>query len=91
MNLLALAQLFAQGVEHQIAGMDAGETGHHLRLGQVFEVKGTLERSQPHARNLKHLSERTRKREALLPLWERHLLPGKLLNTIIRRPLVVVE
>ncbi|MBI4627061.1 MAG: hypothetical protein HY736_28035 [Verrucomicrobia bacterium] len=34
---------------------------------------------------------RFRKREALLPLWERHLLPGKLLNTIIRRPLVVVD
>jgi hypothetical protein len=34
---------------------------------------------------------RFRKRDALLPLWERHLLPGKLLTTIIRRPLVVVE
>ena len=34
---------------------------------------------------------RFRKRDALLPLWERHLLPGKLLNTVIRRPLVVVE
>jgi len=34
---------------------------------------------------------RFRKRDAMLPLWERHLLPGKLLNTVIRRPLVVVE
>ncbi len=34
---------------------------------------------------------RFRKRDALLPLWEKHLLEGKLLNTIIRRPLVVVD
>lgn len=34
---------------------------------------------------------RFRRRDALLPLWERHLLPGKLLTAIIRRPLSVVE
>jgi hypothetical protein len=34
---------------------------------------------------------RFRKRDALLPLWERHVLGGKLLNTIVRRPLNVVE
>lgn len=34
---------------------------------------------------------RFRKRDALLPLWEKHLLGGKLLNAIVRRPLTVVE
>jgi hypothetical protein len=34
---------------------------------------------------------RFRKRDALLPLWEKHLLDGKLLNTIVRRPLNVVD
>jgi len=34
---------------------------------------------------------RFRRREALLPLWEKHLLPGKLLSTVVRRPLNVVE
>ncbi len=34
---------------------------------------------------------RFRRRDALLPLWETHLLSGKLLNTIVRRPLAVVE
>jgi hypothetical protein len=34
---------------------------------------------------------RFRRRDALLPLWEQHVLPGKLLNTTIRRPLLVVE
>ena len=34
---------------------------------------------------------RFRKRDALLPLWEKHLLAGKLLNTIVRRPMNVVE
>ena len=34
---------------------------------------------------------RFRRREALLPLWETHLLPGKLLNSIVRRPLQIVE
>ena len=34
---------------------------------------------------------RFRKRDALLPLWERRLLPGKLLGTTVRRPLTVVE
>lgn len=34
---------------------------------------------------------RFRKRDSLLPLWERHLLGGKLLTTIVRRPLTVVD
>jgi hypothetical protein len=34
---------------------------------------------------------RFRRRDAVLPLWERHLLPGKLLPTVVRRPLAVVE
>jgi hypothetical protein len=34
---------------------------------------------------------RFRRREALLPLWERHVLPGKLLNGIVRRPLNVLD
>ena len=34
---------------------------------------------------------RFRRREALLPLWEKHLLQGKLLNTVVRRPLNVVD
>jgi hypothetical protein len=34
---------------------------------------------------------RFRKRDAALPLWERHLLPGKLTSTAVRRPLHIVE
>jgi hypothetical protein len=34
---------------------------------------------------------RFRRREALLPLWEKHLLGGKLLTSMVRRPLAVVE
>ena len=34
---------------------------------------------------------RFHKRDAVLPLWERHLLPGKLSPTVVRRPLRVVE
>jgi len=34
---------------------------------------------------------RFRRRDALLPLWEKHVLEGKLLNAIVRRPLTVVE
>jgi hypothetical protein len=34
---------------------------------------------------------RFRKREAFLPLWEKHVLGGKLLNATVRRPLSVVE
>ncbi len=34
---------------------------------------------------------RFRRREALLPLWEKHLLPGKLLGSIVRKPLTVVD
>ena len=34
---------------------------------------------------------RFRKRNALLPLWEKHVLGGKLLTAIVRRPLVVLD
>jgi hypothetical protein len=34
---------------------------------------------------------RFRRREALLPLWEKHVLTGKLLNAVVRRPLAVVD
>jgi hypothetical protein len=34
---------------------------------------------------------RFRRRDALVPLWERHVLSGKLINTVLRRPLSVVE
>jgi hypothetical protein len=34
---------------------------------------------------------RFQKREALLPLWERHVLDGKLSGVIVRRPLRVGE
>ncbi len=34
---------------------------------------------------------RFRRRDALLPLWEKHVLSGKLLNAIVRRPLTVIE
>lgn len=34
---------------------------------------------------------RFRKRDALLPLWERHVLPGKVTATGVRRPLRIVE
>ncbi len=34
---------------------------------------------------------RFRKREALLPVWEKHVLAGKLLGTTVRRALKVVE
>lgn len=34
---------------------------------------------------------RFRKRDAVLPLWERHLLKGKVATTVVRRPLRIVE
>jgi hypothetical protein len=34
---------------------------------------------------------RFRHRDALLPLWEKHTLDGKLLNSVVRRPLNVVD
>ncbi|HVS52110.1 MAG TPA: SpoIVB peptidase S55 domain-containing protein [Opitutaceae bacterium] len=34
---------------------------------------------------------RFHKRDAVLPLWEKHLLDGKLFNTVVRRPLNVVD
>lgn len=34
---------------------------------------------------------RFRKRDAMVSLWEKHLLDGKLLNSVVRRPLTVVE
>jgi hypothetical protein len=34
---------------------------------------------------------RFRRREAMLPLWEKHVLDGKLLNAVVRRPLQVLD
>jgi hypothetical protein len=34
---------------------------------------------------------RFHKRDAMLPLWEKHLLDGKLVTSVLRRPLSVVE
>ena len=34
---------------------------------------------------------RFQKRDAVLPLFERHLLPGKLAALVVRRPLRIVE
>lgn len=34
---------------------------------------------------------RFRRRDSLLPLWEKHVLGGKLLSTVVRRPLTVVD
>ena len=34
---------------------------------------------------------RFHKREAMMPLWERHLLGGKLFGSVVRRPLQVVD
>lgn len=50
------------------------------------EVPGSIERIARTADEA-----RFKRREALVPLWERHLLPGKLLTAIVRRPLSVLE
>jgi hypothetical protein len=50
------------------------------------EVPGSIERIARGADE-----SRFRRREALLPLWETHILPGKLLGTVLRRPLKVLE
>ncbi len=50
------------------------------------DVPGSIERIARTADDA-----RFRRRDGLLPLWEKHLLPGKLTNAIIRRPLTVVE
>ncbi len=50
------------------------------------ETPGSIERIARSADE-----SRFRRRDALLPLWEKHLLPGKLLGAVIRRPLTVVE
>ena len=34
---------------------------------------------------------RFRRRDAMLPLWEKHILNGKLLNAVVRRPMNVVD
>ncbi|MES2696822.1 MAG: hypothetical protein V4773_25365 [Verrucomicrobiota bacterium] len=34
---------------------------------------------------------RFRRREGFVPLWEKHVLPGKLLGSVVRRPLAVVD
>ena len=50
------------------------------------EVPGSIERIARTADDARY-----RRREAVLPLWERHLLPGKLVNTVVRRSLTVLE
>ena len=50
------------------------------------EVPGSIERIARTADEA-----RFRRRDGLLPLWEKHLLSGKLTNAIIRRPLTVVD
>ena len=50
------------------------------------EVPGSIERIARAADEA-----RFRKRDAVLPLWERHLLSGKLASTVVRRPLRIVE
>jgi hypothetical protein len=50
------------------------------------EMPGSIERIARAADD-----SRFRRRDALVPLWERHLMAGKLVNTIIRRPLTVLE
>jgi hypothetical protein len=50
------------------------------------EVPGSIERIARGADEA-----RFRRRDALLPLWEKHLLGGKLLNTVVRRSLTVLE
>ncbi|MFM7749864.1 MAG: hypothetical protein ACKPB0_05555, partial [Opitutaceae bacterium] len=50
------------------------------------EIPGSIERIARAADDARY-----RRREAVLPLWERHLLPGRLVNAVIRRPLTVLE
>ena len=50
------------------------------------EAPGSIERIARRADEA-----RFRRRDALLPLWEKHLLAGKLLNTVVRRPLAVAD
>jgi hypothetical protein len=50
------------------------------------EIPGSIERIARTADDARY-----RRREAALPLWERHLLPGRLVNAVIRRPLTVLE
>lgn len=50
------------------------------------EVPGSIERIARAADEA-----RFRRRIALLPLWEKHLLDGRLFSTVVRRPLTVLE
>lgn len=50
------------------------------------EVPGSIERIARAADEA-----RFRRRDALLPLWEKHFLSGKLLNAIVRKPLTVLD
>jgi hypothetical protein len=50
------------------------------------EAPGSIERIARAADETRY-----RKREAFLPLWEKHVLPGKLTGTAVRRPLRIVE
>ncbi len=50
------------------------------------EVPGSIERIARAADET-----RFRRRDALLPLWEKHLLAGKLFSSVVRRPLTVMD
>jgi hypothetical protein len=50
------------------------------------EVPGSIERIARAADE-----NRFRRREAVLPLWEKHVLPGRLSGAVHRRPLTVLE
>ncbi len=50
------------------------------------EIPGSIERIARGADDARY-----RRRDAVLPLWERHLLPGRLVNAVIRRPLLVLD
>ncbi len=50
------------------------------------EAPGSIERIARAADETRY-----RKRDAFLPLWEKHVLPGKLTGTAVRRPLRIIE
>ena len=50
------------------------------------EIPGSIERIARGADEARY-----RRRDAVLPLWETHLLAGRLVNAVIRRPLTVLE
>jgi hypothetical protein len=96
-RLIAAAEL--RSFEAYLAALrdDRPSDGVHLAIVQrstVFsdqtagtpEIPGSIERIARSADDARY-----RRREVVLPLWERHLLPGRLVNAVIRRPLTVLE